>query len=83
MGQGDDVAATPSGLREQARKARSMALGMSRQDGRERLQQYANELEEQAAKLEASLVTPDRPVTHEQQVQQEKGEKPDSENRDS
>jgi hypothetical protein len=84
VGRADDVAATARSLRELAPKARHIALAMSRQDDYERLQQYANELEEQAAKLEASLVTPDRPVTHEQQqVQQPQEQEPDSDNRDS
>jgi hypothetical protein len=53
---------------------------LSRSDDREHLQQYANELCEQAAKLEASLAPVQQPVTHEQrQVQQQKAEEPDSE----
>jgi hypothetical protein len=77
MGQGDDLAARACSLREQARKARYIAIGLNREDDRERLQHCANELDDQAAKLETSLASPQPPVTRDQQqVQQQKAEGP-------
>jgi hypothetical protein len=79
MGQGDDLAARARSLREQARKARYVAIGLNWEEDRKRVQQYANELDEQAAKLEATLPLQPPVTRDQQQVQKQKVEGPDGE----
>jgi len=65
-------------LRQRAARARYVILGLSREDDRERLKAYADELDQQAAELEAPTPAPGEPqVTHEQQQVQQQAETPE------
>jgi hypothetical protein len=69
-------------LRDLARRARRMAAGLSQAADRARVNRYADELEKQAAELEARAaqgppIPPQPTVTHQQQqVQQQQSPEP-------
>jgi hypothetical protein len=82
MNKGVDLQGEARRRRDLARRARRMALGLSQTADRIRVNRYADELEKQAAELEARAAQgppiPSQPtVTHQQQqVQQQQSPEP-------
>jgi hypothetical protein len=70
-----------SDLRQKAEKSRFIARQLSLRDDRERLEQYARELDQQADELERRSV-PAKPVTQEQQQVQQQQQRPKSDGED-
>jgi len=70
MTESGDPRAEAAAARELAARARRLAHGVGEGAERKRLLQYAEELEEHAAQLDAQASGPDKPQVVEQQQQQ-------------
>jgi hypothetical protein len=86
MNQGADPQGEVRRYRDLARRARLMALGLSQDADRARLNSYADELEKRAAELEgkaplqrATMAIASLPVAHQQQQVQQQATEPASE----